>query len=220
MLRNWVLLAILASASSGMLFFAEEGGFVSLFDGKTLNGWEQQSDLFRVEGEGKDAAIVGGSLEKNIANNEFLCSTKEYSDFELRLQVKLEGKGQNAGVQFRSQRKPKHHEMIGYQCDVGMMEGKSIWGALYDESRRNQFLVHNVEASARATKEGWNQVIIRCEGPHIKIWVNGVRTVDYTETQENIAAYGKIALQIHGGEPAQASYRNVRIKDLTLESAK
>jgi hypothetical protein len=219
MLRNWMLLGLLASASFGMLLFAEEGGFTPLFDGKTLEGWEQQSDLFRVEGEGADAAIVAGSLEKSIPRNEFLVSEKEYGDFELRLEAKLEGKGQNAGIQFRSQRVPNHHEVTGYQCDAGILDGKSIWGALYDESRRNCFLAHDAEVCAKATQEGWNQVVIRCEGPRIQIWVNGVRTVDYTETDDQVPRTGKIALQIHGGEPALASYRGIRIKDLSDDAA-
>lgn len=220
MLRNWALLAILASASFGMLLFAEEGGFTSLFDGESLSGWEQQGELFRVVADKKSSAIVGGSLEKSIPHNDFLCTTKDYSDFELRLEVKLEGKGQNAGVQFRSQRDPKGHEVIGYQCDAGMAEGKSIWGALYDESRRRKFLVRDEAACQKAVKEGWNNLVIRCEGPRIQIWVNGVQTVDYTETAAEIPRSGKIALQIHGGEPALASYRGVRIKVLSADAAK
>jgi hypothetical protein len=220
MFRNWVLLAMLASASFGVLLFAEEGGFVSLFDGKSLDGWEQQQKVFRVDEGQSSAAIVAGSLESRIDHNEFLCTTKEFGDFELRLEAKLEGKGQNAGVQFRSQRKPNHFEVEGYQCDVGSMNGKSIWGALYDESRRNQFLVHDEAASAKAVKDGWNQIVIRCEGPHIQIWINGVKTTDYTETDSKIPRTGKIALQIHGGEPALASYRRVQIKELPMDAAK
>jgi hypothetical protein len=220
MLRNWVLLAMLASASFGMLLFAEEGGFAPLFDGKSLSGWEQQGSVFSVKGEGKDAEIVAGSLESSVAHNEFLCTKKSYDDFELRLEAKLEGKGQNAGIQFRSERKPNHFEVIGYQCDAGLMEGKSIWGALYDESRRAKFLVHDEAACSKATKEGWNQIVIRCEGPRIQIWINGMLTTDYQETDEKIPRSGKIALQIHGGEPALASYRHLQIKELTPEAAK
>ena len=68
---------MLASASFGMLLFAEEGGFAPLFDGKSLSGWEQQGKVFSVKGEGKDAEIVAGSLESSIAHNEFLCTTKD-----------------------------------------------------------------------------------------------------------------------------------------------
>ena len=84
----------------------------------------------------EDGTIVGKTNEGSP--NSFLATEKEYGDFELRLKAKLVGKGENAGVQFRSQRIPKHFEVIGYQCDMGSANGKSIWGALYDESRRNQ----------------------------------------------------------------------------------
>ncbi len=60
--------------------------------------------------------------------------------FELRLQAKLVGDGKNAGIQFRSQRIPNHHEVIGYQCDMGEMGNRSIWGSIYDESRRKKFI--------------------------------------------------------------------------------
>lgn len=224
MLRNWALLAMLASASFGMLLFADEGGFASLFDGKTLDGWEQKTKLFSVANDKQPAEIVAGSLDSTIPQNEFLCTLKDYGDFELRLEAKLQGEGQNAGIQFRSQRSEKS-EVKGYQCDAGVMDGKSIWGALYDEDRRKKFLVHDEAASEKALKSsekkgGWNQIVIRCLGPRIQIWVNGVQTTDYTESDESIPRTGKIGLQIHGGKPSLASYRHVRIKELTAEAAK
>src|SRR5690349_21796907 len=78
---------------------AQEPGFTPLFDGKTFAGWDGDEKVFRVE----DGAIVAGSLKQKVAHNEFLAS-EEFGDFELRLKAKLVGKGQNAGVQFRSQR--------------------------------------------------------------------------------------------------------------------
>src|SRR5256885_2096868 len=77
---------------------AADDGFTPLFDGKTLAGWEGNKEVFRVE----NGAIVAGSLQKKVEHNEFLCTAKEYGDFELRLKAKLVGKGDNAGVQFRS----------------------------------------------------------------------------------------------------------------------
>jgi len=189
-----------------------EPGFVSLFDGKTLTGWEGDEKGFRVE----NGAVVGGSLAAKVAHNDFLCSTKEYGDFELRLKAKLVGQGENAGVQFRSARIPQHFEVIGYQCDMGLAAGKSIWGALYDESRRRKMLVTgDSEKLLKLVKaDDFNDLVIRCEGPHVQIWVNGLQTVDYTEAEAGIARRGVIALQIHGGEPAQAEYKNIRIKVL------
>ena len=190
-----------------------EEGFTPLFDGKLLTGWEGNEKVFRVE----KGAIVAGSLDQKIEHNEFLCTTKEYGDFELRLKAKLVGKGDNAGVQFRSQRIPKHFEVIGYQCDMGNAGGKSIWGALYDESRRKKFLVtgDHDKLTKVLRPDDFNDLVIRCEGAHIQIWVNGEKTVDYKEEEKDIPQKGKIAVQIHGGEPAEASYKDVRIKELS-----
>lgn len=190
-----------------------EAGFVPLFDGKTLSGWEGNEDVFRVE----NGAILAGSLDRKIEHNEFLCTTREFGDFELRLKAKLVGKGDNAGVQFRSQRIPKHFEVIGYQCDMGNAAGKSIWGALYDESRRRKFLAQgdHDKLTKVLKRDDFNDLVIRCVGPRIQIWVNGLQTVDYTEQEKDIPRQGRIALQIHGGEPALASYKEIRIKELS-----
>jgi len=191
---------------------AEEPGFQPLFDGKSLAGWEGNQAIFRVE----EGAIVAGSKTERIAHNEFLASKDEFADFELRLSARLIGKGQNAGVQFRSQRIPDHFEMIGYQCDMGTMQGRPIWGWLYDESRRRKFMAEADDAKLKSVlkPEDWNDLVIRCEGPRIQIWVNGLATIDYAEADADIPRRGRLALQIHGGEPAEARYKNIRIKVL------
>lgn len=189
---------------------AEEPGFTSLFDGRTLKGWEGNEQIFRVE----DGAIVAGSPNERIAHNEFLASDKEYGDFELRLKARLTGQGQNAGVQFRSQRIPDHFEMIGYQCDMGTMQNRPIWGALYDESRRRKFLVEpEANTFKNVVKTGdWNDLVIRCQGPRIQLWVNGHQAVDYSEADDAIPRRGRLGLQIHGGPPAQAAYKDIQIR--------
>jgi hypothetical protein len=192
-----------------------EKGFVSIFDGKTLAGWEGSEKIFRV----RRGAIVAGSLEQPIDHNEFLCTTRKYADFELRLEARLLGEGRNAGIQFRSERIPNHHEVKGFQCDIGEQGAereKLIWGALYDESRRRRFLVEPDSQQLRphVRVDGWNKFVIRCQGSRIQIWVNGLATVDYLEKEEGIAGSGIIGLQIHGGPPAEASYRKIRIKEL------
>lgn len=190
-----------------------EEGFVSIFDGKTFDGWQGNKDHFRIE----NGAIVGGTMKKRIPHNEFLCTEQIYGDFELRLEAKLRGDGANAGVQFRSKRIPNHHEVIGYQCDMGFMQNRSIWGSLYDESRRREFLAHGEKAAVeKVYRPGkWNQFVIRCEGRRVQIWLNDVQTVDYGEKEPGIAASGVVAVQIHGGPPSEAWYRNIRIRPLT-----
>jgi hypothetical protein len=202
-----------AEPSSAATAETDADGFLPLFDGRSFDGWEGDTErTFRIE----EGAVVAGSLEKPVPQNEFLCTEKSYADFELRLEAKLTGKGQNAGVQFRSRRIPNHHEVIGYQCDMGTGQGRSIWGSLYDESRRRRFLAEgDADKVKQAVREdGWNELVIRCEGPHVTISVNGLTTVDYTEDQADVAREGIIGLQIHGGDPAEARYRNIRIKVL------
>src|SRR5215210_1523461 len=129
-----------------------------LFDGKTLAGWEGDTKkTWRVE----DGAIVGGSLDANVPRNEFLCTTKTYGDFELSVKFKLLGDKEkaNAGVQFRTKRIPKHHEVSGFQADIG----QGYWGALYDESRRNKVLAGpSKEVIEKTAKfDDWNDYKIR-----------------------------------------------------------
>ena len=190
----------------------KEAGFTPLFDGKSFAGWEGNLDVFRIE----DGAIVAGNLKANIPRNEFLCTKEKFGDFELRLQAKLVGEGDNAGIQFRSKRIPNHHEVIGYQCDMGRAFGRNIWGALYDESRRRKVLAEGEQEQVQKAfkKDDWNEFRIRCEGPRIQIWLNGTQTVDFTDTDENIDRAGIIGLQVHGGKPAEAWYKNIRIKTL------
>jgi hypothetical protein len=189
----------------------------SLFDGKTFAGWDGDAEkTWRIE----DGAFVGGSLETVVPRNEFLCTTKTYGDFELKVKFKLLGdrKQVNAGVQVRTKRIPKHHEVIGYQADIG----QHYWGALYDESRRNKILAQpEKDVLEKIVKhEEWNEYVIRCEGPRIRLWLNGTQTVDNTEKDEKIDRTGIIGLQVHGGAKAKVYYKDITIEDLTAKSDK
>ena len=184
---------------------------VSLFDGRTFRGWEgDTAGLWRI----RNGALVGGSLNKKVLHNDFLCTTRPFANFVLTLQWKLVGTGfVNAGVQFRSQRLTNPaYEMTGYQADLG----KGYWGSLYDESRRNKTL--SQPDSTMITRilraNDWNEYRIQCEGPHIRIWLNGQPTVDYVETDSAIPQVGIIGLQIHGGGNAEASYKNIVLDEL------
>ena len=202
------LLLIAVTFAPALALAADEAGYRSLFDGRTLDGWEGNLKLFRVE----DGAIVGGTLSEPIARNEFLCTREEYGDFELRLKFKIVGKGANAGAQFRSRRIPNHHEVKGYQADLG----DGWWGSLYDESRRNKILAKaDPTVIERVLKrDEWNDYTIRCQERHIQLWINDAQTVDYTEPDETIEQTGIIGLQIHAGKPSEAWYKDIRIKKL------
>lgn len=189
-----------------------QDGFRQLFDGKTLEGWEGNEDYFRVE----DGAIVAGTLEKKIPHNEFLCTRRTYGDFELILEVRLEGQGNNAGIQFRSRRVPNSHEVSGYQCDVGIAGNRPVWGALYDESRRRKMMAEGPKETLQEwIRDGWNELRIVAQGKRVRLFLNGHPTVDYQEKEAGIAEEGIIGLQIHSGLPSQAWYRNIRIRELS-----
>ncbi len=153
---------------------------------------------------------------KKFHTTNFLCTTQNYDNFDLRLEAKLVGDGKNAGVQFRSKRVANSTEVSGYQADIGTMGNRSIWGALYDESRRRVMLAQTDQDLAKriVKPDQWNAIRVVCEGPRIQIFVNGERTVDYTEADASISGYGVIGLQIHSGKPTEAWYRNIRIRQL------
>jgi hypothetical protein len=182
---------------------------VHLFNGRTLAGWDGETNhLWRVE----QGEIVGGRLSDKVPRNEFLATTASYTNFVLRLKFKLSGTEGfvNSGVQFRSQRVPNDSEMKGYQADIG----EGWYGCLYDESRRNKVLARPEDASVKAAVKlgAWNDYEVRCEGPRIVLKLNGVQTVDYTETDPTIPLNGRFGLQVHGGGKTE-----VRFKDVVLE---
>ena len=185
---------------------------VSLFDGVSFRGWEgATATWFRIE----SGAIIGGSLKEPVPRNEFLCTTRPYTNFHLRVECRLVGNG-NAGIQVRSQRVPNHHEVAGYQADMSAGADGGYWGCLYDESRRNKMLAAPAREVVRSAlrPDGWNVYEIRCAGPRVQLWLNGVLTVDYAEGDAAIPAAGIIGLQIHGGGPSEAWYRNITVSEL------
>lgn len=185
----------------------------SLFDGTTFDGWEGDLTKFRIE----DGAIVAGNLATALDRNYFLCTTERYDHFELELKVKLVGEDANAGIQIRTERMPDDTEVMGYQADMG----QQYWGCLYDESRRKRVLQQPAPdlITKIIKKDDWNDYRIRCEGKHIQLWLNGVQTVDYMEEEAGIAQTGIIAVQIHSGKPAEASYKDIRIRKLPAPDA-
>jgi len=183
----------------------------TLFDGKSFHGWEGDTNhMWRIE----KGTLVGGSLSDTVPHNDFLCTSREFKNFDLRLKVKLNGSGfVNGGIQFRSQRlKEPAFEMTGYQADMG----EGFWGSLYDESRRNKVLAHTHQVVIQhlVRPNEWNDYIVRCEDNHIRLWLNGVLTVDYSEEDTQIPNKGLIGFQIHGGGKAEASYRDIAIEEL------
>lgn len=202
----------IASAQNRPAFIAPPT--VSLFDGETFTGWDGDTGTGRTW-RIVDGAIVGGSLDTTVPRNEFLATTGEYANFVLRLQFKLTGTEGfvNSGIQVRSQRVPNHHEMVGYQVDIG---DPSWWGSIYDESRRNRVLAQsNMDAvNTVLRRNDWNQYVIHCEGPRVRAYINGLLTVDYTETDPSLTQSGRIGMQVHGGGKTEVWFRDIHIQEL------
>jgi len=208
--------------------FAVEPEWVSLFNGKNLDGWERHSGVaqYRVE----DGAIVGKTVNKTI--NTFLCTTKEYGEFVLEFEFKIPS-GMNSGVQFRSQfftndtvvqvkGKPKTipaDRVHGYQFELDPSP-RAYTGGIYDEARRAWLCdLKDNEAARKAFKSGeWNQGRIECQGHHLQTWINGVKAADLKDA---MTLKGIIALQVHSindnQQPGEeVRWRNIRIKELSV----
>lgn len=184
---------------------------VSLFDGSSFTGWEGATNsVWRI----REGVIVGGSLSGN-PRNEFLATTRGYTNFHLQLEYRLVGTEGfvNGGVQFRSRRIPNPpNEMSGFQADIGA----GFSGCLYDESRRNRMLaMADTNLVARVEKPGdWNRYEITAVGNQVTLTLNGQRTALWLETDPTVEAAGVIALQIHGGCKAEIAFRNIQIEEL------
>jgi putative heme-binding domain-containing protein len=200
-------------ALSPLLFAVCHAEPVSLFDGKTLDGWDFDPAMWRVE----DGVITGGSTTEKIKKNDFISTKKNYQNFELKLQIKVSGDPKtgmlNSGIQIRSVREGS--AMSGYQVDCGA----GWFGKIYDEHRRNKVIwAPTPEQQAALDKAidvfGWNEYRIRAEGPRIQTWINGVHCMDYTETDPNIALDGHIAPQVHSGGVCLVQVKEVTIEEL------
>ena len=204
-------LALLFAATA--ILSAQEGPpAVSLFDGKTLEGWDYTEGVWRVE----DGAITAGSHEKDVPKNEFISTKKNYANFELKLKIKCSGDlatGQvNSGIQIRSARLPDG-VVAGYQVDCG----EGWFGKIYDEHRRRLIYPTPIDEPTLlkgVDTFGWNEYRILAEGPRIQVWINGIPATDYTETNPLIPLNGVIAPQIHKGGHAMVQFKDVTIREL------
>lgn len=191
-----------------------EDGWVPMFDGKTLEGWVQRNGTakYRVE----DGAIVGTTNEGSP--NSFLCSEKNYSDFELKFEVKVDD-ALNSGVQIRSESKPEFNNgrVHGPQVEIatngtaGYVYGEALGTGWLNEDRSDP-------AAKAAFKKGeWNKYRVLAVGKSIKTWVNGVPVAELVDEKSGKTS-GFIGLQVHGiakgSGPYEVRWRNLMIKDL------
>jgi len=218
-----LLVAVVALAP--LTSAAAEEGFVPLFDGKTLEGWEQHGG--DAEYTVEDGAIVGTSVPKTP--NSFLATKKTYGDFILELEFKVDP-ALNSGVQFRSnvfdkptkvgKKRIPAGRVHGYQVEIDPSP-RAYTGGIYDEGRRGWLYNLAGEKNAKARKafkqDEWNHFRVEAVGDSIKTWINGVPAANL---KDDMTAKGFIALQVHGvGNKQekigkQVRWRNLKIKEL------
>lgn len=200
-------LALASSRSLGGPPPAAPAGYRALFDGETLDGWVvDTASVWSV----RNGVIVGAS--PGLKYNEFLRTRGEYYDFHLHVKLKLIRGVGNTGVQFRSGPAAVAHEVAGYQADGG----ERFWGALYDESRRKRILASpSAEFVDRLDPGAWHSYDIVAKGASISIRVDGAETVNYVESEAEIARVrGFIALQVHSHpRPIEVWFRDVWIRE-------
>jgi hypothetical protein len=199
------LVVCLAAVLSCSAVAAQDEGFVSLFDGKTLEGWQGDAKLWSVE----DGCIAGSTEDNPVKRNTFLATTKSYRNFVLKAKFKL--RNHNSGIQIRS-KQHDDHRVTGYQADIAQAR---YTGILYEEGGRGIIVTVDPKKVDAILKKGdWNDYVITCNGPNITLQINGLTTVDYTEKSEKGATEGVIALQLHAGPAMRAWFKDIAIKEL------
>lgn len=211
-----ILLATFGCFSVATTYAADaEEGFVSLFDGKTLNGWAKHggSAKYKVE----DGAIVGKCVP-NTPHNTFLVYEKPFGNFILKLDFKVDVPG-NSGVQFRSAIREEGDRVFGYQCEIA--PGDQVTCRIYDEGRRGHqkgriWLDNTADDVLKASiatykADDWNSIEIQAIGPSIRTWLNGQPVANFFDYKD---FSGIIGLQIHSGSQGTIRWKNIRIKDL------
>ncbi len=184
----------------------QEIASTSFFNGKNLEGWAGLKGYWSV----RDGAIVGKCPQGKPAHT-FLCSNRNYSDFELRFKAKLMDGVGNSGVQFRSRITDRRtFRTGGPQCEIAGLSHRHPPGSLVSEPGGPAIAAPR-ERVAEIYKAGdFNEFSIRCVGKHVTIRVNGVTTVD--ADWPTMPGEGIIAWQIHGADAP----REVVFKDVTL----
>jgi len=197
-------------SGQGELPKADAEGWISLFNGKDLSGWEGDPKLWKVEN-----GYISAKAAK-VNGNTFLIFKHPFSNFVLRAECMIieAGKFPNSGIQYRSKVvDPQKWVVHGYQADAG----KGFWGDLYDEGGvRKTLFKASKEATAAVKLDGWNQYEITAEGTHLKQVLNGVVAGEFDDKDpEHRAMSGVIALQYHApGENFEVRFREVKIKVL------
>ncbi len=194
-----------------MLTGQPETAWQSLFNGKDFTGWRKLSG--EAEYYIADDAIVG--VSKSGTPNTFLCTDKDYGDFILELDVRLDN-SLNSGIQIRSLSLPEYQNgrVHGYQVELDPSDRRWTAG-IYDEARRGWLypVTENHKGAMAFVAGDWNHMRIEAIGPRIRTWLNGVQVADLVD---DMTASGLIGLQVHSiyapdQEGKTIHWRNIRI---------
>lgn len=224
-MRKLLFVAVLSLTGLIRAETLDEVGFVPLFDGKTLDGWTQH-------GTGGPFFVENGEIVARTVDDTtgaYLCTTRDYENFVFRGEYRFEASG-NSGIQFRSQiitNKTGRASCAGYQCEMTpdgqnttRIFDQSRTGFRFKDSRAKIWFDCNTPyARIMAARQSffdvgsnaWQRVEIRCEGPHIRTWLNGLPVVDILDATELRGVFG---LQLHPGKIGGVRWRNLRVKEL------
>ena len=217
--RGLFFVALLALGD--VLVAADADGWVPLFDGKSLEGWIQKNGTatYRVE----EGTMVGKT--STGSPNSFLCTAKEYGDFELEFEVKVDSR-LNSGVQIRSKTREatgqeKFGRVYGPQVEIeaGGPNGCTA-GYVYGEATGRGWLTpaDRLKPHKHFKANEWNQYRIIAKGPRIQTFLNGVEIENLVdEPIYETHPSGFIGLQVHGiprdAGPFEVAWRNIRIRE-------
>ena len=189
----------------------EAGDWVALFDGETLEGWENPYDW-------GEAWVENGEIHLRADQKFFLITDGTYDDFELEASVMLPDTMSNSGIMFRANVEPNN--VFGYQAEVDPT-ARAWSGGLYDEGRRGWLnpdrddsasVAEFRQRAGSAFRNGeWNHYNIRAVGDSLKIAVNGTETTAYRDT---VDAEGYIAIQHHGEAGKIYRFKDIRLRHL------
>lgn len=201
-------------------------GFVRLFNGRNLQGWDGDPQYWSVE----DGAITG-KTDGSLKMNRFLSwKGSTIRNFDLRVKVKV-SPGGNSGIQYRGRSAPELGLDIvtGYQCDV-VAARPDYNGMLYEE-RGRRILSHTGEkvvvdpggcpwvVGAMPVKEfaadEWHDYRVLVRGNHHQHWIDGHPTADLVDLDEKGRSLdGVLAVQVHVGPAMKIQFKDFKIKHL------
>jgi hypothetical protein len=209
-LRIAAVLVLLAAPLAGAqdkpaLPAPDAEGWISMFNGKDLSGWDGDPNVWRVEN-----GYISGKCE-SVKGNTFLIFAHPFADFTLELKCQLikTGKFPNSGIQYRSVVKnPKTWSVGGYQADIG----EGWWGTLYEEGGRGVLAKAPGEVAKSATDD-WNTFVVKAEGTKVTQILNGKTAIEFDDKDEaKRRADGVIALQYHSPGGFEIRFKDVRIQ--------